>query len=131
MPRPFFLSATLIALGLIAGCSRNAVGTVHGTVIVDGQPMGGFDVIFHSQADGTSVMGAAKAEGRYELYRGRGATDIPCGEYRVTLTPNSLIDGVPLPKVKLPENVTQLEQATIVKTIAPGPNVIDIEVSSQ
>jgi len=115
---------------LTVGCSGQGNGTVTGAVLVDGQPHGGFDVEFVSVKDGSSALGASQKDGTYELFRGRGEKLIPAGEYKVTINPTGFVEGVPMPKVKLPPTYTDANQTVIIKTIQPGENKIDVELNT-
>jgi hypothetical protein len=107
-----------------AGCSAKT-GTVEGTVFVDGSPLGGFEVMFTSQEDGSTSLGYAKADGKFQLFRARGNRNIAVGEHNVTVKPTDMVDFVRMPKVKLPT-----DQTVLVKSVKPGANVIDFDLHS-
>jgi len=123
------LLATTIFAGLLVGCGGPATGTVTGRVLIDGAAQGGFEVTFTSQTDGSGAMGSSQQDGQYQLFVGRGKTQIPAGNYKVTVAPTPFVEGIPLPKVKLPATVTDLDQTVLIKTVKGGENVIDLEVT--
>ncbi len=114
----------------MTGCGEPPKGTVEGRVIVDGKPLGGFDIRFHAVADGSVAVGAAGLEGQYRLINAR-SLELKTGEYRVTINPTSEIEGMPMPTVNIPEEIKAASTTTLVKTVESGPNVIDIEVSTR
>ncbi len=124
------LMASLLFTLVLCGCGGDNVGTVKGRVLLDGEPTGGFEVHFTSTGDGSTALGGAKNGGEFELFRGRGKREIPAGEYKVSLIPTDLIEGVPLPSKKIAEELKKAETTPIVKTVNGGGNVIDIEVTS-
>ena len=81
-------------------CTSRATGTVEGTVYVDGQPMGGFEITYKSDEDGSVAIGASQNDGRYKLFIGRANERIRTGKYHVTLEPSGMITGVPRPSVQ-------------------------------
>jgi hypothetical protein len=128
--RPFAAFVlTCAVLCASAGCSSNT-GTVEGTVAVDGKALGGFEVTFTSQADGSTALGYAKADGRYQLFRGRGKREIPVGEYKVTVQPTDVVDFVSRPNVRLPATYTNSSNTVLIESVGPGANVIDFELES-
>lgn len=128
-PRAGFWLAWAV-LCAAAGCSPGDTGTVEGTVIVDGNPLGGFEVTFTSQADGSTALGYAKADGRYQLFRARGNRNIAVGEHKVTVTPTEMVDFVPKPNIRLPATYTDRYKTTLIRSVEPGANVIDFELDS-
>lgn len=121
--------ALLMTAILSCGCGPQS-GTVTGRVLVNGAPMGGFEIRFHSVTDGSAAFGSAGAEGRYQLVQAR-TMEIATGDYKVTIVPSSEIEGAPLPKVKIPQELASASTTTLVKTVGPGANVIDLEISAQ
>ncbi|UUO05069.1 hypothetical protein M4951_16965 [Blastopirellula sp. J2-11] len=112
------------------GCWKGDIGTVEGTLQVDGKPMGGFYVYF-IPADGTAeAMGGVIGDGSYKLTYGRGDDRIPVGEYRVYVQATEFIDNVSMPKVKLERQYTDPYETSLVKTIDYGHNVIDLDLTS-
>ncbi|WP_459554785.1 hypothetical protein [Lacunimicrobium album] len=128
---PIKLLTTSLLLLVISGCGGSTTGSVTGTVRVDGNPMGGFEVRYYSVADGSMAIGGALSDGQYKIVKGRGETAIEAGDYKVTVTPSSMIDGVAEPKVKIPRELADASTTTLMKTVGPGANVIDLEISAQ
>lgn len=123
--------ATLIA-AILSGCFFGfGTGLVNGTILVDGSPMGGFEVTFSSTKNKDLVIrGVAIEDGTFRLTRGRGKLNIPTGEYRVSLSPIAIGEKTPAPKIALPQKYTDTNQAVITKTIRTGKNEIKIEVET-
>jgi hypothetical protein len=117
--------------GLFAGCTSGATGTVEGTVYVDGEPMGGFEVSYKSDEDGSVAMGASQSDGRYKLFIGRANKRIRTGRYHVTLEPSGMITGVPRPTVRLPARYLDFSQTDLVQTVDSGSNVLDLHVETR
>lgn len=127
--RPFATLGICTVLCASVGCSAKT-GTVEGTVAVDGKPLGGFQVTFTSQADGSTALGYAKSDGRYQIFRGRGKREIPVGEYKVTVQPTDVVDFVARPNVRLPSTYTDSSTTVLIESVEPGDNVIDFELES-
>ncbi len=113
-----------------SGCGGQQMATVSGQMLVNGAPMGGFNITFHSVETGLTAFGAAGADGHYHLYQAR-SKEFPPGDYKVTIVPTAEIEGVSMPKVKIPNELTSASTTTLVKTVDPGANVIDLEISAQ
>jgi len=76
----------LLALGLMAGCSQpnpSAPGRISGQVTLNGSPLPGGNITFHSDGKGTyrSPIGS---DGTYEV------TDMPTGSMAVTVETESI-----------------------------------------
>ncbi len=90
MKRPF-LSLALLALACsITGCSSGNIGTVTGTVHLDGEPLEGAMVTFYPQVEGSDAFenagtsqGITDANGYYELILSRDAKGAMVGEHLV------------------------------------------------
>ncbi len=105
------------------------MGTVSGTVLVDGEPTGGFEVVFVSP-EGLEYTALAIKGGTYRVIGGRTSPDIPAGSYRVTVTPSSLVDDVPRPKMKLSEDYFDSARTPIIVEVNRGKNDIPLPLSS-
>ncbi|WP_040352880.1 hypothetical protein [Blastopirellula marina] len=112
------------------GCWKGDTGTVEGTLKVDGEPLGGFLIYFASKDGNGEAMGGVIGDGSYKLTYGRGDDQIPVGEYRVYVQATEFIDNVSMPKVKLERQYTDPYEASLVKTIDYGHNVIDLDLVS-
>lgn len=132
IPRSIHSLLASLVLLVVAGCNAGSqTGTVTGTLHVDGIPLGGFEVRFYSVADGSMAIGSAGADGHFTLIRGRGEKQITVGDYKVTIDPTDLIEGVPEPKIKIPQELAAAGTTTLTKTVSSGANVIDLDISTQ
>lgn len=86
---------------------------------------------FISVEDGSGAMGTSMQDGVYRLKLGRGKTEIPIGEYRVTVKPSPFVDGIPLPKTSLSKVYTEPDQAILVMKVEPGRNNIDLDIDTK
>ncbi len=120
-------SLSLLSIGL-SGCGV-PTGTINGTVLVDGQPMGGFDIIFASE-EGKEYTALAIKDGVYRVLGGRGVSEIPAGTYRVSITPTGVVDNVPMPTVKLSRDYLDVATTPIVVEVKGGSNTINLEMTS-
>lgn len=120
------------------GCSRTAGSTVSGTVRIDGKPApAGIRIDFAPQVEnGSSSTGYTDAQGRYTMMFNRDIAGVMPGESLVQLAivPEFTVDGVkPLPDdlkaIRLPDSVSR--ETTLRKTVKPGHNEIDIEVTTE
>ena len=86
MNRYYFAFATALALLAASGCgSGPPVGTVTGTVTMDGAPLPNALVTFVPEGGGQPAMGKTDATGKYELYR-RGEAGALIGTHTVVVT---------------------------------------------
>lgn len=84
MNRVLSVLAITVALGTFAGCG-DPIGTVSGTITLDGQPGSGLVVSFTPEGGGTSGAGTTDAEGNYTVASVVGA-GLPPGKYSVSIT---------------------------------------------
>lgn len=124
----FNLFRLMAATLLLLGCSRGNMGTVEGTVFVNGEPTGGLEIAYKNDADGSMALGATQADGRYELRIGRGERQIAVGSYHVTVTPSEMVTGVPKPDVRMPSKYLSHEETDLVQTVNPGANTLDLNI---
>ena len=69
------------------GCGDSLkLGTVQGTVTLDGQPLAGVMVQFHSDAGGRPGSGVTGSDGKYELIYGNGREGTLVGPSKVEIT---------------------------------------------
>ncbi len=73
-----------LALAAMVGCGPN-VGTVTGTVTLDGQPGANLVVAFTPEGGGTSGAATTDGAGNYKLSSTLGA-GVPPGKYKVTIS---------------------------------------------
>lgn len=127
------LRTQLLALPVLLtlGCTGESIGTVKGTLNIDGQATGGYEIHYLNASDGSMAIGYAQADGRYEMFRGRGKSTLNTGSYTVSLSPSPDVPGVPMPKLKLPAIYTDRDQAALKVTVNPGENDITLDVKSR
>lgn len=123
------IAAGLIFAGLLmslVGCGE-PMGTVTGTVKMDGQPKPGIQVEFlPAEGSGGSALGTSDDAGKYSLQYPGGKSGAPPGEYVVRLS-GVETDGAPPLQVPARYNV----ESEIKKTVKAGANVIDLEIESK
>jgi hypothetical protein len=122
-------SAILFCLALCAtaiGCGP-AMGSVSGTVTMDGQPAEAIQVDFQPVAgDVGGAMGVTDAQGNYTLYYPGEKTGAPPGEYIVRLT-GAERESSPGLVVPPKYNV----ESDLKRTVVAGANDFDFEIESK
>jgi len=125
----------LLAAGalLLSGCGRRTnLGTVEGTVTLDGKPLTSAVVSFHPVRGGRQSYGQTDASGHYKLRYSAKEMGAVIGKYKVTLTTATgeganarfQVDKVP-PQYRLGAS-TKLE-----KEVSSGANTIDLSLTSK
>ena len=149
----------VLALPLVVGCGGSIdVADVSGIVTLDGKPLDNAIVTFSPEDGGPSGIGRTDEKGYYELYR-RGQPGAPIGTHKVMVTsvqqntesapstpPEELTSDSPeymeqalggsrpsdydqaITKEPIPAKYNS--QTTLTKTVEPGDNVIDLELTS-
>lgn len=131
------LVATIIAMITLAGCWQGVGATATGVVSFNGKPApAGILVRFQPQVPNSSAsLGVTDANGRYELRFNARTPGVMPGESVVSLaivsepdvTGKSIVpdalEGITIPPA-------YGEQSQLRKRVAPGANVIDIDVSA-
>ncbi len=149
----------VLALPLVVGCGGDVnVADVSGVVTLDGKPLDNAIVTFSPEEGGPSGIGRTDEKGFYELYR-RGQPGAPIGTHKVMVTSvqkntetapsappaemtsdsaeymEQALGGTPpsdydraVSKERIPAKYNS--QTTLVKTVEPGDNVIDLELTS-
>ena len=125
------LMVCVAVLALMGGCSAATTGTVEGTIYVDGTPLGGLEVAYKSDKDGSLALGATLEDGKYSLRMGRGNSNIPVGTYHVTVVPSGEVTGIAKPKIKLPSRFLQHDTTDLIQTVGPGANVLDLRLDTK
>ncbi len=117
---------------LFTGCESKPVlpdlGTVKGTVTLNGQPLAQATVGFESSEDGSICMGATDKAGRYELFtqRANAAPGAAVGEHRVRIEkPLISKDGA---TEMLPSRYNSSTDLTA--DVKPGENEINFDLTS-
>jgi hypothetical protein len=130
------IAAVVTLFGLAAGCNSEKLpnlGTVTGTITMDGKPLSGANVAFDPVAGGAPPsVGKADADGKYELYYSRGHKGAPIGEHTVRINTYAERDG--------DDGRPQIQKETIparynVKTelkvsVKRGANTLDLALKS-
>ena len=78
----------VLALFLLAGCARTdqpALGTVHGTITLDGKPLRGVTVSFHPLDGGRQSYDKTDDQGGYNVVYLRDIRGAKVGKHRVTI----------------------------------------------
>ena len=89
MPYPSFLLAAVVVALMLGGCSRSgrpALGTVSGTVMLDGRPLANAAVRFTPAGKGRTSQGITDNAGRYRLAYLRDIAGANLGRHAVRIT---------------------------------------------
>jgi hypothetical protein len=124
LPRVLLLWLFLL---LASGCSQ-PLGTIEGSVTIDGEPASGMAVTFKSTDDNFEGFGMTDEQGRFRIFRGRGKQDFFPGNYKVAIGVMET-EGDSTRRKKIPEEVSDINQTTLVKTVQSGRNDISIELN--
>lgn len=127
---------TLLYLGV--GCNGGNQGPalvpVRGTITLDGKPAGGVVVVFHP-ADGTKGQGGdaqTDLEGRYELKTRGTQRGIAAGQYAVTCSLASGVDGAAAaPSQAPPRQYSDPQTTTLKATVPPEGAELDFPLKSK
>lgn len=119
----------LVSLLLFAGCSEGGPdrGRVTGTVTWDGDPVSDATVCF-LPSEGRASVGTTDENGFYKLAYAKGQTGALLGEHKITIAhdPN---DTSIVPARDLPSVLGQRKRTPLRRTVEPGSNTFDIEIS--
>ena len=132
----FFGLMLVTTLTLIAGCQppgpvRPTLGTVTGTVTMDGKPLADVLVTFEPQAGGRQSMGTTNAQGVYELTYDVETKGAVVGSHRVTVTTPGVSEAPdPSGEAKDPVPAKYNTESTLVEEVKAGANTIDLELTS-
>jgi hypothetical protein len=131
--------AVACLVGAVTGCGSGGLGaTATGLVTIDGQPVpAGIRVDFQPQGEkGSPSMGFTNAKGEYELFFTPARKGVMPGEclVRVSVMPEMSAEGIPtvpeaLKAVRIPDRYGR--QSTLMRTVKPGSNLIDIEIDTK
>jgi len=119
----------LLVVGLVAaagGCGssdRPELGTVEGTVTLDGSPLADAMVLFTPDGPGRTSIGSTAADGRYELVYLRDIMGANPGRHTVRITTGSEEEGR---AERLPARYH--EQTELEAMVEPGSNTIDFSL---
>ncbi len=121
----------ILAIGL--GCGRGdlpELGYVSGTVTMDGKPLAGAIVEFHSEAGGRPGVGVTDAEGKYELQYTGGVEGSKVGPATISIT-TEWPEGEP-PEGESETIPQKYNSKTILKeTVEAGNNTFDFNLESK
>ena len=127
----------LVAAVALAGCGRGVGATATGVVRANGKPVpAGVVVRFQPQVpNGSTSIGVTDDEGRFVLRFNANTIGVMPGDSIVSLAIRESYDarGVPfipesLRVIRIPESCGT--KSTLVKTVKPGANVIDIDLDA-
>lgn len=122
-----FLSAIVV---LAIGCdSGPKMGTVSGTVTMDGEPAANLEVSFNPKeaGSGTTAIGYTDASGTYHLSYPGGKTGAPVGDYGVSIVPAET-DGEGGSPISVPACYNTA--TTLSYTVNAGENTANFELKS-
>lgn len=112
------------------GCdSGPEMGTVTGTVTIDGEPTAHLEVSFNPKTagTGTTALGYTDSSGVYKLSYPGGKTGAPLGDYNVSIVGAELDDESEGP-IAIPACYNS--QTTLSFTVAPGSNTANFDLKS-
>lgn len=144
------VSWSLLVLGLIClslvGCGSKGdqpeLGTVNGTVTLDGQPLAGVAVVFQPD-NGRPSRGMTDAQGKYELIYIRQTKGAKVGPHRVEIAPSedggveetegdseggSTAGSKPAAKSKIPARYNSKSELNV--QVKSGDNKLNFELKS-
>jgi hypothetical protein len=79
-------TGTLLLIGAMVGCGNSDLGSVEGTVRLNGQPLENARVTFTPVAGGRPAAGKTDNQGRYELIFSRDDKGALIGEHAVSIS---------------------------------------------
>jgi len=134
--RNFLIIVSLLALG---GCG-DGMGTVSGTVTLDGSPLAKADVAFVRewsvgmeadvsaplQGPERSAYGRTDSSGEYSVTQRLDETTIVPGKYVVQITLEATEENPDPPVIPAKYN----ENSELAREVAPGPNTFDFDLNS-
>lgn len=120
----------LATMVLSLGCgSGPKMGTVSGTVTIDGKPAANLEVSFDPKeaGSGTTALGYTDASGVYKLSYPGGKTSPPVGEYTVSIVAAE-VDGEAAPAAAIPAIYNTA--TTLTFTVNAGENTANFDLKS-
>ena len=122
----FALTLMMFAVGCDSGPQ---MGTVTGTITLDGAPAPSLEVSFNpvTAGTGTTALAYTDASGNYKLTYPGGKTGAPVGEYKVSISPAET-DG----EAKAPASIPACynTETTLTFTVAAGENTANFDLKS-
>jgi hypothetical protein len=115
-----------------SGCGRSdlpELGTVEGTVTMDGQPVVGKQIQFLPESGGRPGTGITDEQGHYELTYTAGVAGTKVGPNRIEIT-TTWPEGEPKPgeRETIPPRYNSTTELT--RDVQPGHNTFDFELTS-
>ena len=127
--------SAMLCIAMLTGCSAHEA-QVSGVVTLDGQPLNDGLVTFHPVSGGALAYSRISSGGRFELRTGSQGGLSP-GEYQATVAANG---PVPAPTAKnrepiapliTPLKYNQKETSGFSVSVAPGDNVVNLDLMSK
>lgn len=125
-----FLLATAALVS--SGCGRSdlpELGTVEGTVKMDGQPLAGRQVQFVPESGGRPGTGVTDEQGHYELTYTAGVEGTKVGSNRVEIT-TIWPEGEPQPGERETIPLRYNSKTELTRDVQPGHNTFDFDLTS-
>ena len=123
------MAATCLAILLLSGCGRGdrpPLGTVSGTVTLDGKPLTGARLIFEPAAGGRASTGLTDDKGRYELIYIRKDKGAKVGAHLVRI---SIADSDAGNAELLPDRYNS--RSVLKAEVKQGHNTVDFPLASK
>ncbi|MEX0669196.1 MAG: carboxypeptidase-like regulatory domain-containing protein [Pirellulales bacterium] len=127
--RILVVGALLLAATAASGCGKSdnpTLGSVSGTVSLDGTPLANALVLFTPAGEGRTSRATTNSDGRYILNYLRDIGGANLGPHVVRITTASAENGK---KESLPPRYHA--KSTLSASVAPGDNTIDLQLESK
>lgn len=127
-----WLAAALLLVALV-GCGRSDLGTVTGTITLDGEPLADALVMFTPITGGRPAAGRTDSQGNYELVHDRNSQGAVFGEHVVEVSTGDELanddDTVTVIPEKIPAKYNL--DSELRATIEAGENVFDFDLKAE
>lgn len=131
------LSLLLLLAYCSIGCSNSGpqLGTVEGSVTLDGKPLAGAVVAFRPVEGGRTAEGVTDESGHFTIEFAAGAMGALLGDHEIRVTTfrekvigdNGRVEDPGMPE-KVPKKYN--DQSELIRTVEPGKNRFDLELIS-
>jgi len=133
--RPVRLLVTPALFAVLAiGCNGGTpeLGKVTGTVQLDGKPLVGAEVAFHSQKRFPPSYGTTDNLGRYELVYTKDKLGAAVGTHTVRITTQTTSRDESGNEIQVPQRVPERynDRSRLIKRVESGENVCDFDLQS-
>lgn len=122
------LAAIAMVLGCGSGHDGPPVGSVSGTVTIQGKPAPDVVVEFNPMEGGRGSSGTTDGNGEYELIYSSSRMGAQVGKHNVTISGNPVLDdsstNLMKPKTSVPKEITEVTREV---DVTSGSNTIDLE----